>query len=513
MKLSSKHGNERTIEFNSFAGGLHTSTAQEMIAENELAACMNMEACSSTGLLKVVDGCERVFTPPSGVTLQAVIYDKINSVFLVVDTAHKVYTITLAADKPVLSAAIGTLTGTLFPVYIAWENGIILASGGQLQYWNGTALTTLANSPKMSTFVYAKNGRLITNDLTSGNESNLYFSATGDEETWADQSNVDSSGKWIEVGYKDGSKITAFMAMGQDLAVLKSNRCVYRLTGAYPNWAVDEVSRNVDCSGRQAWYVDGENLYIMGATEIQLLNTGQFYGDIKSQNVADKVSDKLEKATARMMFVPTLQQVWIPLNDRYILMFDVKLQAFYMRRLEEEDIADVCCAGNDTWIVRPSSIAKIKKHCGYDMESKMQWRFLGKRMVNEMNNYLLKRGNVGITPYFDTLIEGNIRIGAIALPLPTPYAAFKLYHNYSKVYHNRRHVCGANERSYNLYDTGDMVYENYDRVYHNNTLVCNPSVMAMGSWANNRSKTTTISGSGAGCCFLINSINMLIAEV
>ena len=269
----------------------------------------------------------------------------------------------------------------------------------------------------------------------------------------------------------------------------------------------------MDCSGRQAWYVDGGNLYIMGAKEIQLLNTGQFYGDIKSQNVADKVSDKLGKATARMMFVPTLQQVWIPLNDRYILTFDVKLQAFYMRRLEAEDIADVCCAGNDTWIVRPSSIAKIKKHRGYDMESKMQWRFLGKRMVNEMNNYLLKRGNVGITPYFDTLIEGNIRIGPITLALPTPFTAFRLYHNHSKLYHNRRKICTANERTYNLYSYGYELYENFDKLYHNHTPLYNAKVVAQGMRANCMTKTITFGGTGSGCCFVINSINMLIAEV
>ena len=99
------------------------------------------------------------------------------------------------------------------------------------------------------------------------------------------------------------------------------------------------------------------------------------------------------------------------------------------------------------------------------------------------------------------------------LPLPTPYRAFRLWHNYSNLYHNRRRVCAANERSYNLYDTGVIVYENYDRLWHNYSPLYNPASYSMGTMCVNNTKTVAVSGSGEGCCFTINSIDLDIAEV
>ena len=203
MQLSAKH-NQTTISYNNFYGGLNTTTAQEMIAENELSRCLNMDIDTQSGLLKVVDGNKNIFTPPDGVKIKSTMYDPINCIWLVVDKNNAVYTIDLTATKPSLSATIGTLTGNLFPCHAAWESGLLIASGGKLQYYNGTALVILTNSQAACSAVYVKKGRVVTNDLTSENRSNIYFSATGDETTWADTSVDDSSGKWLEVGYKDG---------------------------------------------------------------------------------------------------------------------------------------------------------------------------------------------------------------------------------------------------------------------------------------------------------------------
>ena len=79
MQLSAKH-NQTTISYNNFYGGLNTTTAQEMIAENELSQCLNMEIDSTTGLLKTVDGCKLVCNTDFKIKSSA--YDKINKLFI-----------------------------------------------------------------------------------------------------------------------------------------------------------------------------------------------------------------------------------------------------------------------------------------------------------------------------------------------------------------------------------------------------------------------------------------------
>ena len=515
MRLSCKHANQQSLSFADFGGGLNSTAAQEMIAENELSRVLNMEADHQTKLLKVVDGCKNLFTPPTGTSIKALMYDIINRIWLVADSTNKVYTIDLTAAVPSLSATIGTLTGTLFPVYVSWESGIIIASGGHLQYYNGAELKTLTNSPAACSAVYVKSGRILTNDWTSGKESNIIYSNMGDEETWTDYSNDDSSSKWTEVGYKDGGKIIAFVAMSQDVVVIKNNKCVYRLTGDYPNWSVLEISRNVDCSGRLCFYPEGTAVYVVGNNQMQYLDTGQFYGDIKASDVATKVTAELrtiDVENPRMIYVPPLNQVWIPLAQRYVLIYDCTLKSFYKRRFVDEGIVDVVSVGTTVFVVRPSSVCRLTSRLGYDNGKQMQWYFTAKRYVSH-NRFLVKRVQSSITPYFDTLIEGNLNCGGIMLPLPTPYRAFRLWHNYSALYHNRRHVCAANERSYNLYDTGVIVYENFERLWHNYSPLYNAASYSMNTMCVNNTKTVAVSGSGEGCSFTINSIDLDIAEV
>ena len=515
MRLSDKHNNTTTLTFANFSGGLNSTTAQEMISDNELSRCLNMDIDTQSGLLKVVDGNKNIFTPPDGTKIKSVFYDIINRIWLVVDTNNAAYTIDLTADKPAFSATLGTLTGTLFPCYASWESGLLIASGGKLQYYNGTALVALENSKDHCSAVYVKTGRVVTNDLTAENQSNIYFSATGDETTWADTSGDDSTGKWTEVGYKDGGKVIAFVPMSQDMLIIKNNKCVYRLTGDYPNWAVVEVSRNVDCISPHAFYPEGTSVYIVGNNRMQLLDTNNFYGDIKASDIAAKVSDKLKTIDAgnpRMIYVPPLNQVWIPLEQRFVLVYDCTAKAFFMRRFVGEGIVDVVSVGTTIFIIRPSSICKVVSNLGYDNGKKMMWSFASKRLISP-HDFLLKRASVNITPHFDTLIEGNFKIGGIMFPLPTPYVAFRVWHNYSRIYHNRRHVMGANERCYNLYDAGAEVYENFEPVYHNYSPVCNPAAISMGDRCVYRNKTMAVSGSGSGCCFLLNNLTLDVAEV
>ena len=50
MRLSCKHANQQSLSFADYSGGLNSTAAQEMIAENELSRVLNMEADHQTKL-------------------------------------------------------------------------------------------------------------------------------------------------------------------------------------------------------------------------------------------------------------------------------------------------------------------------------------------------------------------------------------------------------------------------------------------------------------------------------
>jgi hypothetical protein len=220
-KIACKHANQQIIEYRDFSGGLNTSAALEFIAPNELGKAVNVELDPSTGLLRTVSGTEDLYLNES-LDFKAFFYDKTNSKFLLVDADKNVYTLT----DCVLSSSLGTLTGDLFPEFTAWENGVLVASGGKMQYYNGTALVTLANSPAHCNGVFVKTGRV----WTYYGET-LACSSVGDEETWESVSEVDSSGKTLDVGYKDTGDIVGVTNLSSDILIFKDNGHAYHLYG------------------------------------------------------------------------------------------------------------------------------------------------------------------------------------------------------------------------------------------------------------------------------------------
>lgn len=510
MQISSEHRREAWEVLSDFSGGLNTSYSQEQIAENELAVCLNMDVDTATGKLKVVDGNVVVLKPEPSLNLYTMFYDRINSCYIGTAKSGEVYTL-----KGTDINLIGTLTGSLSPVYSLWEDGVLIASGGKLQYYNGSNLATLDNSPSQTVFVTTRQGRVVAVDHSKGNESNIYFSAVGDETSWANDSNDSSSGQWVEIGYKDGGKIVALIPMAQDLLVVKSNRHAFRLVNNFPDWQVLEVSRNIDCVGRTAFFSNGDTAYILGRTELHVLQESAFYGDIKTVNAGVKISDRLVDAAGmddpKIIYVPSYNQLWIPRSERYMLIYDLTVNAWYERRFNGEAVSDVVDVNGTIYLIRPSTICQVKSRHGYDNGEKMRWRFVAKRFVSN-NNYLVKRAEVNIMPFFDNLEEGNFKIGAVMIALPHPYISLRLWHNYSRLYHNRHKIYGTQYR-YNLYNTGEEIYENYEPIYHNYHKLYNPSAIHDGLRCIYRNKTVTISGSGAAGVFTLNSISALIAEV
>ena len=201
MRLGVKHQNQFQIVHADFSGGLNTSTSVDGIAENQLARATNVEVDHATGKLKTVAGTIDVLKFEN---LLGAAYDDINRKLLLFDADKKVYAFDFKANTT--SDELGTLSGELYPICTSWEDGLLIASGGKLQYFNGAELVTL-NSPT-ATSVCIQAGRVLVTDT-----NNLYLSSIGDETNWIEDANIDSSAKFLEIGYKDGGELVCMVSL------------------------------------------------------------------------------------------------------------------------------------------------------------------------------------------------------------------------------------------------------------------------------------------------------------
>ena len=106
---------------------------------------------------------------------------------------------------------------------VTWnETGVMLiATGGKLQKFNGNVLPptleTIDNAPDNCRFVFVREGRAVV----VGDDDTIRFSAVGDCTSWANDSDDDSSGQFLEIGYKDGMNIDAVVPLSRDLIIFK----------------------------------------------------------------------------------------------------------------------------------------------------------------------------------------------------------------------------------------------------------------------------------------------------
>lgn len=135
MRLGAKHQNQFQIVHADFSGGLNTSTSVDGIVENQLARATNVEVDHAMGKLKTVAGTIDVLKFENFI---GAAYDEINRKLLLFDKDKKVYAFNLKTNE--ISDALGTLSGELYPICASWEDGLLIATGGKLQYFNGENL-------------------------------------------------------------------------------------------------------------------------------------------------------------------------------------------------------------------------------------------------------------------------------------------------------------------------------------------------------------------------------------
>lgn len=505
MRLASKHGEnnqQRSILKGDFTGGLNTSMSAEDIAENQLADVLNMEVDHDSAKLRTVAGTVDILRTPE---IYAAIYDLINGVILVVKTDKRIYLADF--DGHISGKSIGKLTGELYPKYATWESGVLIASGGKLQYFNGAELVLLNSPPADDVFIRA--GRVV---ITHG--STIRYSGVGDENNWREDSNVESAAKFVEAGYKDGSNFIGAVPLSNNIFVIKANDICYRVAEEYPRWSVVEVAKNIRCIGRRSYCAVGDDVFVLGRDAVHWIQP-TYYGNLKPEDIAALVKRELHKLPndAQVRYVPPLNQIWCIGYGGYVLVFDALLKSWYRRQFNSE-VLDVFHAGNAVFVVKPDRISKLDKGTSKDNGEYLPWRFFAQRLVSH-HDFLLKRSKVSVTPLNHEHYSGYFFCGRVKLPIPIPDAEIKVFGNDSPIFGNKTRVMWQGRRQSNILPQlpNGEIFDSEQMIFGNQRKIFSPSTFVVESRNVFRSKYLDVGGHGQGGSFSIHSIVLDVAEV
>ena len=388
-RLSSKH-QQQVLVLNDFSGGLNTLLDPENIAENELQRAENWEYDSRTGRFKVVDGVLECYN--AEITVNSIYYDEIHKEMLFT-SGKELYKTTIEFESHEL---IGELTGDMLnPIFVAFGDNILIASGGALQAYNGEELIT-TKSPDAE-IVFVRFGRVIVSNSSS---DYLYYSAVGDaasDKAWSDESSDDSSSKSLQIGYKDGGTITGLAPLSSDIIIFKSNNMIYRLTNEYPNWVVSEVSRNNSCFNHNCCLQVNNDMFFFGRNGFCSLSTVFEYGSVKASEPGRKVNNTLmavmQEDVSCLWHLPNKNQIIIkPNNDNYLWIYNYVIGAFTMRKTNVMFnhmiyCNDECYVASGTKIGRLSSV--IATENGVNIVSVLE-----SKIFTSDNYYLVKKGSI-----------------------------------------------------------------------------------------------------------------------
>jgi hypothetical protein len=512
MELSTKHQNQQQVEFYDFTGGLNTSTTEEQIAETQLAKCVNFEVQATTGLLKTVDGTKKLYRLPidRDFKLISAEYDVLNKHIVLFADNGTVLTTKLDFKKVL---HIGRLSSNLVPITTVWEDGLIVASGGYLQYIAGYQMKTIDTSPNICKGCYVRSGRILAFD-----DELVQYSGVGDEDNWIRDSNDPSSSLFVEAGYKAGGKIIGMVNMSSDILIIKDNGMLFRLEGEFPEWQIHEVGRNVECKSRNAFCNVLSNTFILGSERLQVIMTTNEYGSMKPADIAQNVTKEIKKLseTARLRFIAPLNQIWIIDSTTDVLMYDLKTQSFFKRRFNAA-VVDAISIDEDVYIIKRDGVDVLDEYSYKDEGIPLDYELQLKTHISHYN-YLLKRVVLACTGFAESGTNAALYIGrTIKVPIPVQFVygiSSVVYDNSNYVYFNQDSVYKSQMNKMVYTNQEYYVYSNLEYVYNNEQYVLDfDAYVISDKRIRYRDKSVRVKLTGNGCKFILNKLKIDVVEV
>lgn len=500
MKLSAKHGNQATEILQSFAGGLNTSLPDELIDKAQLAQAVNVELDITSGVLRTVRGTIDLWKLKIN-DIREGAYDVLNDVILLFTKTGTVYAVENGVVKQ-----IGVTTGDGEIIAAVWEDGLLIASGGHLQYAKYVpatdskgemvtagdmyALTTITTSPADCSGVFIRSGRVLVFD----SQDNFYYSGVGDEEYWEQDTNDPSTSLFLQIGYKVGGKIIGVVAMQSYVLIIKDNGMIFRLENEYPDWNIKEVTRNGYCKGPAAFTSIGSNVLILGADTLQTISPTDDYGNMPINYVGNQIKNEIASLPphTRMRYVSSNNQLWFVTNSQWVLILDCNTNTFFQRYFNS-DVVDVL----DDIIIKRDRVCRISSDENFeDNGEPLQCRITFKTDA-ALHDILVKGVSISYTP-FKSFFEGvgvTLNVGKIVIPFPERKASSD---------RKRLQNVGINKTAYE--PESSYIYRNENDVFLNEEKLAPGKTILVKKKQNYRAHRIPITLTGEGFPFAINFI-------
>lgn len=497
MRLSNKHKNVQTISYMDFSGGLNTNDTPENIQQNELSKSVNVEIYK--GQLKTVAGTTNLYYQEDG-NFTDLIYDSIGGAFLMVDSERNVYKAGEELTK------VGSLTGQDNVVYASWESGVLIASGGKLQYYHADTLETLDTSPDVCRGVFIKSGRVW---VYHGDR--LECSGVGDKTQWEHDSSDESKAQWVDIGYKDGGIIMGVTTLSSDTIIFKSNSHAYHLAGDYPNWSINEIGRQIHCKCYNGCIALVNNAITIGRSSVQSIGVTDSYGDMQATNIASKIYGDIcaLPATIKPRYIPQLNQIWVLQDNKQFLFYDANVGGWYYRKFNSP-VMDVVEAEGAVYILKPTGLYVMDPTHMKDDGEPMQWMFHLQNILAN-NRLLVKRVWVDTTPLHNEYCAAKFRIGGVGIEAAQPDTAYELYENEAYLYDSDLPLWPPGKSS--MYSNSEELYDSPEPLYDSDLPLLAPEMYRAEKRCCDNRKSVQVRGAGEGGMTIINNISFDFVEV
>ena len=442
-KASTKHFNQRRIPLPAFPLGLDWSQNEENIPDGALAEAENCEYTKEVGALRTCQGVQILWE--HGATITAGFWDTLHSVWLFTDSDNKLWKTTDFVEE----IEVGTLSGSEHPAFAIFKDVVLIASGGILQYYDGTTFGDVTDSPNCK-YVTERQFRV----LVYGYDNSLYFSGINSYTDWIEDPADDSRAIVRPI---PGATIIRAVDILADDVIVYTDTGAWRISGYYPSWAIKELGR--DISAYDAVSVGTESFYI-GESGFTALSTAIEYGDFRRLEAGLNINSALKEnldSTARVWHVKRNKQIWVkPQNSEevylyhYLPRYDDGRGAFTRRKFKYV-LQDVVTKGNDVFVFYDKKIGRLTD---VDTDDGMQifTSIKSKKFLPQRLYTILK-----YTKFTCGVVRGGIgtlEIGDNVYPLNINSSKAKIYANKSMIYQNQAKIHGQDYFSMHEYGGG-----------------------------------------------------------
>lgn len=409
-KAGSKHLNQRRVPLPDLSLGIDISKNAESIPESALVQAENLEYNHVTGAPRTSAGVKVLLD--HGTEVKSGFKDIYNDVHLF-NSGQELYTTDF-----VTTTHIGTLTGANKPVYCLFNGKILIASGGHLQQWDGTTLTTITASPNC---IFVMESEARAGVLQLNNEWRL--SGTRDATNWTENTEMDSI--FIEIG--DNSPLKAVSRTADDLVFYKENS-IHRLKGKYPDWVVVDSTTEISCMNTRSVKSVNNASYFIGNGGFMKLRATDTYSEIDPFEEGLNVNSYLAKNidnNAEIFHILHEKKFYIKTqNDKGVYVYHYLPRypdgrGAFTHRTFTHQLNDVWTDGNKTYIAYGNKIGVLDPTSDKDDGQQIKMALRSKRFTPERLVLIIKYMKLEI----QNIVSGYGSIQLFNEPIPLTFDA------------------------------------------------------------------------------------------